>query len=563
LEYANLRVVSMKSLTHNGVLVTSYEPKGYRIRFRGRELKLTPQQEEMAVAWVKKLGTEYVQDPVFEANFFEDFCKALGISDDGKAKPSTKDFDFSEIIAAVGKERAAKESMNKEEKKALAAQRKAGREANKEKYGYAVVDGGRVELSNYVVEPSSIFMGRGKHPLRGRWKRGATHEDITLNLSPDAKRPPGKWKEVVWNGDFLWIARWDDSLRGKEKYVWLAETSPMRQQKEIDKFDKAIELGKIYGKIKKHIIDSLGAEDEKRRKVATVCYLIDALNIRVGDEKGDEEADTVGATTLTNKNVIVKQGNTVEFDFLGKDSVRMQRELELPPQVVRNLQEFIRGAEENAKAEDDGKAMVFEGVRSEAVCAFLDEIAPDVTAKVFRTFHSTEAVRNYLEKNPVKPDDADDYKKYVAAMANLQAAIICNHKRKLPKSWEESLRKKEESLRKLEAKLGEAKKKAAEKAKADAEKARRELIASVKKERPARPKKAQRDPTKKYKEAIERMKLRLKTIQATKDYNLNTSLKNYIDPRVYKRWADAAKFEWTKYYPKTMQKKFSWVEKTK
>ena len=553
----------MKSLVHNGVMVTAYEPKGYSVRHAGRVIRLAPGQEEMAVAWVKKLGTEYVQDPVFEANFFEDFCKALGISDDGKAKPSAKDFDFSEIIAAVEKERAAKESMSKDERKKLAAERKAVREANKEKYGYAVVDGERVELSNYVVEPSSIFMGRGKHPLRGRWKRGARYEDITLNLSPDAKRPSGKWKEVVWNGDFLWIARWDDSLRGKEKYVWLAETSPMRQQKEIDKFDKAIGLAKIYGKIRKHIIDSLAAEDEKRRKVATVCYLIDALNIRVGDEKGDDEADTVGATTLTNKNVIVKQGNTVEFDFLGKDSVRMQRELELPPQVVRNLQEFIRGAEERAKLKNDGKALIFEGVRSEAVCAFLDEIAPDVTAKVFRTFHSTEVVKEYLDKNAVKPDDSEDYKKYVAAMANLQAAIVCNHKRKLPKNWEESLRKKEESLRKLEAKLGEAKKKAAEKAKADAEKARKELIASVKKERPVKPKKAQRDPTKKYKEAIERMKLRLRTIQATRDYNLNTSLKNYIDPRVYKRWADAARFEWTKYYPKTMQKKFSWVEKTK
>jgi len=551
----------MKSLTHNGVLVTSYEPKGYSVKLAGRTIKLAPRQEEMAVAWVKKLGTEYVQDPVFEANFFEDFCKALGVSDDGKAKPSAKDFDFSEIIAAVEKERAAKESMSKDERKKLAAERKAVREANKEKYGYAVVDGERVELSNYVVEPSSIFMGRGKHPLRGRWKRGAACEDITLNLSPDAKRPLGKWKEVVWNGDFLWIARWDDSLRGKEKYVWLAETSPMRQQKEIDKFDKAIGLAKIYGKIRKHIIDSLAAEDEKRRKVATVCYLIDALNIRVGDEKGDDEADTVGATTLTNKNVIVKQGNTVEFDFLGKDSVRMQRELELPPQVVRNLQEFIRGAEERAKLKNDGKALIFEGVRSEAVCAFLDEVAPNVTAKVFRTFHSTEVVKEYLDKNAVKPDDSEDYKKYVAAMANLQAAIVCNHKRKLPKNWEESLRKKEESLRKLEAKLAEAKKKAAEKAKADAEKARKELIASVKKERPVKPKKAQRDPTKKYKEAIERMKLRLRTIQATKDYNLNTSLKNYIDPRVYKRWADAAKFDWTKYYPKTMQKKFSWVEK--
>jgi len=72
-----------------------------------------------------------------------------------------------------------------------------------------------------------------------------------------------------------------------------------------------------------------------------------------------------------------------------------------------------------------------------------------------------------------------------------------------------------------------------------------------------------RDAAAKCGEAVERARLRLQTVQATKDYNLNTSLKNYIDPRVYKRWADKAKFDWTKYYPKTMQKKFSWVEKCK
>ncbi|MCX6820714.1 MAG: DNA topoisomerase I, partial [Candidatus Aenigmarchaeota archaeon] len=388
----------MKSLVHNGVMVTAYDPKGHSIGHAGRTIKLSPEQEEMAVAWVRKLGTDYAKDPVFEANFFEDFSKALGI-----VKAAAKDFDFSEIEAAVAKERATKEAMSKEAKKKQAADRKLVREANKAKYGQAVVDGQDVDLSNYVVEPSSIFMGRGQHPLRGRWKRGAGYGDITLNLSPDAKRPQGKWKDVVWNPEFLWIAKWDDSLRGKEKYVWLAETSPLRQQKEQAKFDRAIELAKKYDAIMKYIAGSLSDEDEKRRKVATVCYLIDALNIRVGDEKGEDEADTVGATTLTNKNVIVKSGNVVEFDFLGKDSVRMQRELELPPDVVRNLKEFIADAVKRAGRE--GKAMLFEGVRSEGVRAFLDEVAPDVTSKVFRTFHSTQAVEEYLTKNPVKPDD--------------------------------------------------------------------------------------------------------------------------------------------------------------
>ena len=76
------------------------------------------------------------------------------------------------------------------EKKALAAERKAAREENKERYGWATIDGVRMEIGNYTVEPSSIFMGRGQHPFRGKWKEGPRHEDVELNLSPDADVPP-------------------------------------------------------------------------------------------------------------------------------------------------------------------------------------------------------------------------------------------------------------------------------------------------------------------------------------------------------------------------------------
>lgn len=101
----------------------------------------------------------------------------------------------------------AKLNMPKEEKKKLASERKAIREANKEKYGYASVDGERVGLGNYMSEPSSIFIGCGKHPLYGRWKKGPSESNIILNLFPDSNVSAGKWKAIVWNPDFLWIAK--------------------------------------------------------------------------------------------------------------------------------------------------------------------------------------------------------------------------------------------------------------------------------------------------------------------------------------------------------------------
>ncbi|MCW4034022.1 MAG: hypothetical protein NWF03_01515 [Candidatus Bathyarchaeota archaeon] len=217
----------MESLHHNGVLVPErYEGKNLTVKINGKEVTLTTPQEEMAVAWAKKVGTPYVDDKVFAKNFHKDFSEKLGI----KVKPG--DVDFSKIVALVEQEREYKKNLPREEKKQQAAERKEAREANKEKYGYAYVDGEKMELANYVAEPSSIFMGRGQHPMRGSWKEGPTKKDIILNLSDDAPRPEGEWNDIVWEPDAIWVARWQDKLSGKMKYVWFSDSCSFKQGKE-------------------------------------------------------------------------------------------------------------------------------------------------------------------------------------------------------------------------------------------------------------------------------------------------------------------------------------------
>ncbi len=496
----------MKRLVHKGVLVPkAYEPKGFHVHVKGQNVALTPKQEEMAVAWVKKLETEYVTDPVFVKNFFKDFCDALGL--EGALRPD--DFDFSEIVKFVSDEKLSKLNMSKEQKKKLAAERKAAREANREKYGYAEVNGGKVELGNYMVEPPCIFMGRGKHPLRGRWKEGATESDVVLNLSPDAPTPPGNWKGRIWQSDSMWVAKWDDKLRGNEKYIWLSDSSAPKQEREIEKFDKALELAKTIDKLRCHIESNLDSGDPKRRKIATVCYLIDTMKFRVGDEKDKDEADTVGATTLRPEHVKIRPDGQATFDFLGKDSIRFYKEIMLPESVARNILELKKTS----------KSSLFKGVRSDNVGEFLGEVMPGITAKVFRTYYATKTVKEYLEKVRVSKNDPDYLKKYAATMANLEAAKICNHKRKLPKKWHESLAKKMERLKKLK---------------------------SMK--------------TKKSKERVNELKVKIDTIKATRDYNLGTSLKSYIDPRAYGKWFEKTGFDWKLFYSKTLQRKFSWVD---
>ncbi|MGQ9514276.1 MAG: DNA topoisomerase I, partial [Thermoproteota archaeon] len=451
------------------------------------------------------LGTDYVDDKKFVNNFFHDFSKALGLDE----TIGISDVDFSSIQKSVEMERASKLSMSKEERKKLAEQRKLIREANKQKYGYAIVDGVRVEIGNYVAEPGCIFMGRGKHPLRGRWKPGVEERDIILNLSPDASRPPGDWKDIVWEPNSMWIAKWVDKLRGKVKYVWLSDSSTIKQRREISKFEKAMELETKIDQLRSHIMKNLESDDPKRKKLATVCYLIDELKLRVGDEKDKDEADTVGATTLRPEHIKLRDDGTAVFDFLGKDAVRWRKEIVLPQQVITNLKEFISKAESS----------IFKGVRSENVKLFLSESVPDLSAKVLRTYYASKVVKDYLKGVKVSDRDPDYVKRYHCVMANLKAAEICNHKRKLPKNWKESLNKKMERLKKLRSRK-----------------------------------------TKRAKEAAKELGIKIRIMKATRDYNLGTSLKSYIDPRIYRNWCKDVGYDWKLYYPKTLQRKFSWVD---
>jgi len=592
----------METLHHNGVLVPPrYEGKGLTVKIKGKEIWLTTEQEEMAAAWAKKAGTPYVEDKVFAKNFHKDFSKKLG----AEVKPG--DVDYSEIIALVEEEREYKNNLPREEKKRLAAERKAAREANKEKYGYASVDGERMELANYVAEPSSIFMGRGKHPLRGSWKEGPGKEDIILNLSPDAPKPEGNWKEIVWEPEAIWIARWQDKLSGKMKYVWFSDSCSFKQQKEIEKFDKAKEFQQNLSRVKRHILRNLESEDLKRRKIATVCYLIDKLKIRVGDEKDPDEADTVGASTLRKEHIQINGDGTVSFNFLGKDSVPHIFTTKLPDKVIENLKEFSSNSE----------SALFNGVGSSNVSEFLDEVMTGLSAKVFRTLYASDAVQTKLDKTPVESEDLEYVKKYVAKMANLEAAKVCNHKRTIPKRWKSSLEKKKERIKVLKQRARVAQTKIKTKAKEQDKryrmrlkkqeenlsvavekleeitrqleerqkqgksvkaltirlKSKRRVIARTRqcikelkakhKELVNKQKQRLENRKQRDKAALEKAKLNITIQEETRDYNLSTSLKSYIDPRIYYEWGKKVEYDWKKYYQKALHKKFSWIEDQK
>jgi hypothetical protein len=58
----------------------------------------------------------------------------------------------------------------------------------------------------------------------------------------------------------------------------------------------------------------------------------------------------------------------------------------------------------------------------------------------------------------------------------------------------------------------------------------------------------------------ESLSARLENMRLTKTLNLGTSLKNYISPYAVKELCDSVEFDWKKFYPKALVKKFSFLE---
>ncbi|MDW0182977.1 MAG: DNA topoisomerase I [Nitrososphaeraceae archaeon] len=538
-------------LEHNGVAFPpEYVQRGINVKILGEIFFLNREQEELIYAWARKKDTHYVKDPVFQGNFLSDFKKLL--PERFTSVRNVDEIDMTEAFSLVDKELKIKEnekirikSLTRDERRRISQEKKLEKEKLKAIYGKAKIDGIEVDVANWLVEPPGIFMGRGLHPLRGRWKPRVTPKDVTLNLGQDASAPEGPWKAIVHDHYSTWLASWIENLTGKRKYVWLHDSSYLRQDNDKAKYDTAKKLEYYISDIEKEIINQmLNSKDVTRKKIATVCYLIYKLAMRVGDEKDTDEADTIGASTLRVEHLkFPKLGDKVqiEFNFLGKDSVPWQKTLEISSPDTKALYENLLFFMKGKNKSDE----IFEDITSSKVNKFLRSIdkenVPNLTAKVFRTCIATAIVKQHLSEPILKVNkNESEFKKvYVAKIANLQAAITCNHKKGIDpknpaskKAWEkfeQSLENKKEKIKQLRMELKE------KKWKTELQKLRKE-------------------------QRVEKLEFQLRLQKETKDYNLGTSLRNYIDPRVFKSWCDYVDLDWTKIYTSTLQRKFKWIE---
>lgn len=443
------------TLEHNGVVFPpEYEPlpKNVKLLYDGVPVSMHPGAEEIAHAFGAMLNsTHNVENPTFQKNFMHDFKEKLeetGHAKDpqGKQVKITKfeKCDFKPIFNHVDAERQAKKALPAAEKKKL----KAEKDEIEAPYLYCMWDGRKQKVGNFRVEPPGLFRGRGEHPKTGKWKKRVLPEQITINIGKEAtvpKPPEGhQWKEIKHDNTATWLAMWQENINGAYKYVMLAANSDIKGQSDYKKFEKARELKKHIDRIRKDYTKELKSEIMAERQRATAVYLIDQFALRAGNEKSDDEADTVGCCSLKFENVTLKPPNKIIFDFLGKDSIRFYDEVEVSEQVFKNLKIFKR----SPKKEGDE---IFDRLTTSGLNKHLSNYMQGLTAKVFRTYNASYTMSTLLQQ--MTPDHsgktaiAEQVKAYNDA--NRKVAILCNHKRTVAAGHAQQMEKMEDKINAL------------------------------------------------------------------------------------------------------------------
>ncbi|GAA5964107.1 hypothetical protein JCM8115_005343 [Rhodotorula mucilaginosa] len=432
-----------KTLEHHGVMFPpEYEPHGVRMKYNGKEIQLSPEAEEVASFFAAILETDYVKNPVFVKNFFSDWKKVLKQHPcpDGTEIKDYDKCDFTPIFAYLEAEKAKKKSMTAAEKKAA----KAEKDKVEEKYKTCLLNGRKEKVGNFRIEPPGLFRGRGEHPKTGMLKTRVRPEQITINIGKDAPvpQPPKghKWKDVVHDNNVTWLATWKENINQNVKYVFLAAGSSLKGQSDLKKFEKARALKEHVDRIRADYTADLRSKEMAIRQRATAVYLIDRFALRAGNEKGEDEADTVGCCSLRYEHVTLTPPSKVSFDFLGKDSIRYTNEVDVDEQVFKNLRIFKK----EPKTVGD---LLFDRLNTSVVNKYLASYMDGLTAKVFRTYNASWTFAQQLKNTPADASVADKLLAY--NRANRLVAVLCNHQRAVSKTHSAAMEKIQDKIRSL------------------------------------------------------------------------------------------------------------------
>jgi DNA topoisomerase I len=422
-----------KELRHDGVLFPkAYDYKGLRLRRRGStsSLRLSPLAEEYGVLYGKLLlrRNKNRLDAQFDANFWRDWVPMLpqGVRRSVTMKNSAgpRDWDFGKLAQDFNNVRMNNVDNNNKE----------------DKYRQVIVDGKKHDVARGIlmVDAPGIYMSHNvASAYRGRIRRRLSTRDVTLNRTgpvhdSDIDTP---WGSIIADNSVQWIASWKDAITGKTKYIFLDSLS--KKNRDQLKFDRAIQYGHMRSELMRRCVRTVLSDVERKKELQlALCFLLlDAFAVRPGH---DRDGLTRGLVSLRVENVHVDLATfKLRLEFLGKDSIPYVGSSTIQRNVLRVMKTHVI----------DGKAkqaFLFDAIDASSLNTFLSTLMPGLTAKVIRTYHASRELeetllraekRGFAVRSDEKPEGSLNPKtlkllpvaKHVFRLAAIKAAAMCNH----------------------------------------------------------------------------------------------------------------------------------------
>jgi DNA topoisomerase-1 len=514
--------IKWTTLVHNGPffpdLELKYDFMNSSLIYAGKPYSLNEKEEKVACFYAARIISEkgttitvwWTDDEVFNTNFWNSFTPYLR----DEYRKIMRDFskaDWSDVVTKLEHQR----ELNKTE--SVKRKKKEEKLSRDKKYKYGFLDGNQQEIA-YNVELAGIFMGRGLHPKRGTIKKQIMPEDVTINVSKGVEVIPPKghkWKDVIEfkNGEYL--GSYKDEITDVIKYIEFSRVGSIFSGKnEMYKFEMVRKLNMNIETVREKYMSLVTSDDLYQQQLGTVVWLMDNYGVRVGTEKDtEEEADTVGATTLRVGHLTLEENNTIHFNFSGKDSIQFDKKIKDTPDVIfRNFKSFMRGKSPNDQ--------LFNKVESKNINDYLKTFDKRFIAKFFRTRLASSIMFNAL-KDVTVPEGSNKAKiKALFNSANSKVADVLNHVKTISKKAQEKVNLQKEELKELKKKSR---------------------------------------PNEKDKKKIEDLEIKISDGENTQSVALNTSLKNYIDPRIVVSWADREEVKCSDIYSASLMKQFEWA----
>jgi DNA topoisomerase I len=277
-------------------------------------------------------------------------------------------------------------------------------------------------VTDVTTDPTALRHASDRRPgiTRRRAGRGFVYRDADGRTIRDrevlarvrALAVPPAWT-AVWicpapNGYLQATGR---DARGRKQYRYHKR---FRNRREAAKYERLIAFASALPKIRARVDDDLARNGLDRQKVlAAIVRLLELTLIRVGNDEYARLNRSFGLTTLRDRHASVR-GSSVRFRFRGKSGRLHEvglRDRRLAA-IVRRCQD-LPGQELFQYVGEDGEPV---DIASDDVNDYLRSIAPDVTAKDFRTWAGT--VLAYRALRALDPPESDRQ-----AARNVVAAI--------------------------------------------------------------------------------------------------------------------------------------------